>query len=125
MFCTAFCFLKGTKDWEAIDLSVDGNFLTGVVFDGYIYTSSNFGITWIEHKNAGYRQWSGIAVNNNGEYMIACIYGGHLQYSNNYGVTWIELKSSVIEFYRDITSDSTGNLMNSIDIIIIILSSSL
>lgn len=82
--------------------------MTGVVFDGYIYTSNDFGITWIEHNNAGYRQWSGIAVNNNGEYMIACIYGGHLQYSNNYGVTWIELKSSVIEFYRDITSDSTG-----------------
>ena len=103
-----FCIILGTKDWDAIDLSVDGTFIAGVIYDGYIYTSNDFGTNWIEHKEAGHRLWSGIALSNNGQYIASCVYGGYIQQSTNYGETWIELKSSVYEFYRDITSDSTG-----------------
>lgn len=38
---------------------------------GYIYTSSTYGSTWTEHKEAGQKNWLSVAISSDGKYMAA------------------------------------------------------
>ncbi len=38
-------------------MSDDGKKLAAAAIDGYIYTSSDSGATWVEQKSSGQRNW--------------------------------------------------------------------
>ena len=61
-----------------------------VAFDtGYIYTSTNYGVSWTERNPEGTRlPFTGIATDSTGQYITASIDNYFLLRSNNGGVSW-------------------------------------
>jgi hypothetical protein len=57
---------------------------------GYIYTSTNSGITWLQRTNAGARNWISIASSSDGKNLVAVVNGGYVYTSTDSGNTWTE-----------------------------------
>jgi len=103
----------------AITSDSTGSYLAAIDNDneGYIYTSADYGVTWISRTTAGGRQWyvnyyymvivsssvylypfvlflrRGIASDSTGRYLAAadfncCSGGGYIYTSSDYGVSW-------------------------------------
>ncbi len=95
------------RTWRAISLSNTGEYQTAVTkTSGYIYTSSNYGITWTERTAAGAREWNSISLSSTGEYQTAVATGGKIYTSSNYGVTWTE--RSVVKTWLSVSISNTG-----------------
>jgi hypothetical protein len=91
------------KYWMAVASSTDGTRLVaaagaippsgtpplggGLVY-GYIYTSTDSGLTWILQANAPLAQWRSIASSNDGTKLLAVAYAGQIYTSTDSGVTW-------------------------------------
>ena len=58
---------NNVKCWSHIALSKDGKTIAACVYNGYIYTSIDNGITWTEHTSVGLNKWISLQVylNNN------------------------------------------------------------
>ena len=56
-------------------MSADGSELTAVVSGGLIYSSTNFGTTWVA-DNVPSANWRAVAVSASGADLVAVIYGG-------------------------------------------------
>ena len=59
---------------------------------GTIYTSNDYGGSWLERTVAGSttRAWSSIASSGSGQYLAACVNNGTIYTSNDYGGSWVE-----------------------------------
>jgi hypothetical protein len=58
---------------------------------GYIYTSSNYGVTWTQNINAPSAFWLSISISSSGQYQVACNTSGtyiYIYMSMDYGYTW-------------------------------------
>ena len=77
------------KYWSSLASSTDGLKLAATIDrNGYIYTSSNGGTTWIERTGSGQRNWHRIASSSDGTKLAAVnlglgIYTGVIQNSPN------------------------------------------
>jgi photosystem II stability/assembly factor-like uncharacterized protein len=65
-----------------------GKYQTAVVDGGYIYRSTNYGVTWTQATSDTTRSWSSVAMSSDGKYQTAVANGGYIYRSTNYGVTW-------------------------------------
>jgi len=108
------------RTWYAIAMSASGQYQTAVTttdaaFAGYIYTSSNYGLTWTQNSNSSLgKNWYSCAVSATGQYQTAIVYYNDttasfslvnttatnastktygIYISNNYGATWSECTS--------------------------------
>jgi hypothetical protein len=57
-------------------MSSDGSKQTAVILGGGIYTSSDYGSTWIENTSAPDSNWSSVAMSSDGSKQTAVIQGG-------------------------------------------------
>ncbi|MFN4181578.1 MAG: hypothetical protein ACK4FA_02700, partial [Candidatus Paceibacteria bacterium] len=48
---------SGQRQWYGVASSSDGTKLVAVVDNGYIYTSTDSGVTWTEQTGSGQRDW--------------------------------------------------------------------
>jgi hypothetical protein len=81
---------------------------------GYIFTSNNYGVDWVEQTNSGDRWWSSITSSSSGQYLAACDSGVAIFTSSDYGLNWTnttQLLNST--FYQAIgmTSSSSGQYL--------------
>jgi hypothetical protein len=44
-------------------MSSDGKYQTAVEYDGYIYRSTNYGVTWTQATSDTTRNWNSVAIN--------------------------------------------------------------
>jgi hypothetical protein len=58
---------------------------------GNIYTSNDFGLTWVKQENAGSRYWKGVSSSNDGRIVHAVSYPGEIYRSEDFGVNWNKL----------------------------------
>ena len=67
--------LNAQRDWFDIGFSDNGEKIVAVVrTDGYIYGSSDYGVTWNQQAvSVGSSLWGYIAISGNGQYMVAGI----------------------------------------------------
>ena len=79
---------SGSRNWRDVTISNNGERLTAIVENGYIYTSSDSGATWTARTSAGSRNWRYLAASSDGKNLIATVYSGFIYTSNNYGETW-------------------------------------
>jgi hypothetical protein len=94
--------VEGSYDWSAIASSADGTKLVATggsgnpVSSGYIYTSTNSGLTWTPQTVAGYRQWSGVASSADGTTLAAVVgNGGYVYVNGNSGIgSWTQTAGS-------------------------------
>jgi hypothetical protein len=70
------------RDWRGIASSRDGMKLAAGVYGGYIYTSSDSGVTWVEQTNAGSRYWNGIALSSDGYELVAAAQNDYIYTSS-------------------------------------------
>jgi hypothetical protein len=73
--------------WTCIATSTDGSVVTaGVGTSGFIYTSTDFGATWVPNTTA--LNWAGIACSADGGRMIAVANSGGVYVSQDMGANW-------------------------------------
>jgi hypothetical protein len=52
-----------------------GKYQTAVVYGGYIYRSTNYGVTWTQATSDTSRNWSSVAMSSDGKYQTAVVDG--------------------------------------------------
>lgn len=119
----------GSRQWAAVSMSADGSKLAACASfvgspqspgpgTGYIYTSSDFGATWIERTSAGKRQWAGISMSADGAKLLAAtayIPGGlppdFTYTSTDSGETWAAATSLGTKDWRQPAVSADGSTM--------------
>ena len=73
--------------WIGIAMSSNGQHQTAITFDGNIYSSADYGITW-NLLILNIINFTGISMSANGKYQTVINNTGNVYISNNYGVDW-------------------------------------
>ena len=114
--------LSGEHSWTAMASSSDGTKLVAVVHDqgvgyeGYIYTSSDSGVTWIRRDSAGRGNWWTVASSSNGTKLAAAeYYGGFIWTSSDSGETWVRRDGPGERYWSSIASSSDGTKLVAVD----------
>ena len=99
--------------WWSITSSSDGTKLAAVVYEGYIWTSTDSGATWIQRTASGIRLWTSVTSSSDGTKLAAVAYvaggySGYIYTSTDSGATWIEQTASGSRQWQSITSSSDG-----------------
>lgn len=73
------------------DITTDstGKYAAATVTRGYIYTSDDYGASWIE--TATPQEWTSISMSASGQYVVACYSLGKIYVSSDYGLGWEEV----------------------------------
>lgn len=77
--------------WSSVASSADGTKLVAAVaggVSGYIYTSTDAGVTWTTQIGSGTKSWVSIASSADGTKLAAAEIGGRISTSTNSGVLW-------------------------------------
>ncbi|MBN2260523.1 MAG: hypothetical protein JW702_08250 [Clostridiales bacterium] len=114
----------GSQDWKSITSSSDGTKLAATAstylydegyvlssIDGYIYTSSDGGITWTKRTSAGSRAWKCITSSSDGNILAAVVCGGYIYTSVDGGSSWIEETDIGSRDWTGITCSSDGSIL--------------
>jgi hypothetical protein len=96
------------KNWQVIASSSDGSKVAAVVNSGYIYTSTDYGVTWSQKTNSGYRFWYSLASSSDGTKLAAGVTAGYIYTSTDGGGTWTQQTSSGSRHWYSIASSSDG-----------------
>ena len=97
-----------------MSLSSTGQYQTAVINGGYIYTSSNYGVTWTQNTSAPSTYWSLVAISSTGQYQTVVINGGRIYTSSNYGVTWTQNTSAPSDNWQSVSISSTGQYQTAV-----------
>jgi predicted acyltransferase (DUF342 family) len=94
--------ISGTGQYITLDISGDG-----------IYTSSNFGSSFVHISNSVIPNqftysWQNIALSITGQYQTACELGGNVFTSTNYGTGWTTLSPSLADSLVSNSMSSSG-----------------
>jgi hypothetical protein len=109
------------REWQSIASSSDGTKLVatdrgiGPTGFGYIYTSTDSGISWTTNSNSsGAQNWRSVTSSADGKTLAAVVYprngagaGGYIYTSTDYGVTWTQTSAGQ-KWWQCITSSSDG-----------------
>jgi hypothetical protein len=96
--------------WGSVACSSDGMKLVACVYNGYVFTSVDGGVTWTERTEAGYRTWMAVASSSDGTKLVACVggNGGFIYTSDDSGATWTERTGAGSWSWGAVASSSDG-----------------
>lgn len=97
------------RDWHTTASSADGSKLAAAAQSGYIYTSSDSGVTWTERTDAGLRTWVSMTSSADGTKLAATAQSGYIYTSSDSGVTWTEQAGSGQRAWVAIGSNFDGS----------------
>jgi len=97
---------------SAIVSSTYANNLCVSVYGGYIYTSTDYGVTWIQQTGSGSRNWiiNCLAMSDDGSKIIAAPdnTGMYLYISTDYGVTWTQKTGAGSHYWTSLSMSGDG-----------------
>ncbi len=99
---------SGSRTWTGITSSSDGTKLAATEYNGYIYTSTDSGVTWTQQTDSGQRLWGSIASSSDGTKLAAVAGSDYIYTSTDSGVTWTQQTDSGSRGWQSITSSSDG-----------------
>ena len=105
---------SGQHSWYSITSSADGIKLAAGEWGGYIYTSTDSGVTWTA-QNSGSRYWHSITSSADGSKLAAVAYNGQIYTSTDSGVTWTAQNSGNTQWYS-ITSSADGSKLAAVEL---------
>lgn len=114
-FTTTALQTVGAGKWVASASSSDGQRIVVAKYDGYLYTSTDGGATWIERRGAGARPWTALASSANGLCLAATTLNGYIYTSIDGGVTWVEQTTSNMQNWSDLASSIDGNTLVAVE----------
>ena len=112
------------KRWTSITSDATGKYLAACVYNENIWTSQDYGESWISENNSPNARWYSITSDSTGQYLAACAQkvddveenNGYIYTNNDYGIgDWIPNESSGKRNWYSITSDSTGKYLAACD----------
>ena len=84
--------------------------LTATVNEGFIYTSTDFGRSWLERQGAGSRGWGSISCSHDGNKLVAGVWtGGFIYTSDSGGEHWREHASAGDKFWSSSAMSGDGS----------------
>ena len=95
---------SGSRAWQAIAASTDGQKLAAAVDGGSIYTSSNSGLTWSAVGTD--RNWQAIASSSDGSKLVAVVDGGQIYTSTDSGANWTARETA--RNWKSVASSADG-----------------
>jgi hypothetical protein len=110
------------NDWQCVAMSSTGQYQTGVINNGGIVRSINYGATWNLVSGTN-NTWTSVCVSMTGQYQTAVTSGivGGIFISKNYGETWnqvpningnwITVSMSLIGQYQVVASSGSNGLI--------------
>lgn len=101
--------------WQSITSSADGSKLAAVEYGGYISTSSDFGVTWIQRRSPGNQLWNWIASNSEGRILVATVEDGDIYTSSNFGATWGSTSAGIKKWSSISISDDGSVIAATVD----------
>jgi hypothetical protein len=108
----------GTGGWNGLTSSANGQYLAIVDygsssnnFNGYLYTSSNFGSNWDLQNRIGAGKWTRVASDSTGKYIIAGKFSDYIYTSKDFGSNWSSNTILGKGSWVGVTSDSTGKYL--------------
>ena len=81
--------------WISVACSYDGQFMSVCAFNGNIFTSNNYGISFSSNDFNFANKWVQICMNRNGNVQFACSQDA-LFISYDYGLNWEQLTNDII-----------------------------
>lgn len=106
--------LPALASWRAVASSSDGAKLV-IVGGGYIFTSTDFGVTWVQRLNLGATYFGYATSSSDGTHLAAVIFSGRgdIWTSSDSGATWVDRYGGVlgtqnIRNWQAIASSSDG-----------------
>jgi hypothetical protein len=73
---------------------------------GYVYTSTDSGVTWTARMTDALRKWLTVSSSSDGSYLFAGMFPGYLYISTNSGVNWNQITSAGYRNWVSIASSS-------------------
>jgi len=92
--------------WKDIAISSSGQYQSVISQNNQIFTSSDFGITWIPRSIV--LTWKAIALSVSGQYQSAVVTNGNIYTSSDFGVTWTQVSSTPLQQWTSIAISSNG-----------------
>jgi photosystem II stability/assembly factor-like uncharacterized protein len=86
--CNVGYTMGNNINWSCVTSSEDGKNLAATVYGGYIYISSNGGVSWYQSSGSPYQNWHSISSSADGQILIASNYDESVYISNDGGNTW-------------------------------------
>jgi hypothetical protein len=102
--------------WGGISMSSSGQYMVSATGqnNGYIYYSSNYGLTWLQSNNSPYINWWDCAMDQTGQYCVAAPQGSYLYFSSSYGVYWQQFTSFTASWQGVTITTSVASLGGSV-----------
>ena len=95
-----------SERWQSVASNNNGTKLVAVVYDGYIYTSTDSGKNWVQ-RNSGIKNWVSVASSSDGTKLVACNFGGYIYTSTDSGKNWVQ-RNSGIKYWYSVASSANG-----------------
>lgn len=99
------------SNWEAVDMSADGKYMTAVVYGGGIYISTDYGGNWTQSLFVNSR-WFSVKLSSTGQYqLVTTTSSAQCATSFDYGQTWAvdySCSSQTMSFGFQAAMDATG-----------------
>jgi hypothetical protein len=79
--------------WNDVGISSSGQYGISSVYDGKLYYSNDYGVSWIQSAGADTKFWNTVGMSASGQYAVAgeCYTAnGYMYYSKDYGHTWLQ-----------------------------------
>ena len=99
---------RGQKPWTSIACSDNGSFMVVVDDGGLIYTSSDYGLTWVAQPQTGNQSWTGVASSANGTHLVAVNSDGLVYTSTDSGLTWTVQPNAPVTNYTSVAITGDG-----------------
>ena len=113
------------SNWYPIASSSDGRKLVTADYpsfddeyeegDGYIWTSDDYGVTWVKRTSSTSQWWQSVTSSSDGTKLAATTWDGSIYTSTNSGVTWVERTNSNQRRWLGIASSSDGTKLVATD----------
>jgi len=100
------------RGWVSVAMSSDGKIQTAVAYEGYIYTSYDYGVSWTQRGILNY--WFAVAMSCDGKIQTAVAESGSFIYTSyDYGVTWTQ--KGIGGSYHGIAMSSDGRIQTAVE----------
>jgi photosystem II stability/assembly factor-like uncharacterized protein len=97
--------------------SADGRTLATVDYQssGYIYTSTDYGVTWTAKTSTGGKWWESLTSSSDGTKLAAGEWGGNIYTSTDLGDTWTQQTGSGDRIWANLILSSDGSKLAAAD----------
>lgn len=99
---------------NSVAISSDGKYVKAASA-GFLWESSDFGLSWSIMPGAGDKSWYKIKSNPDGSILLGTNYSEGIYYSNDHGSTWKARDPDADWYYADIAMNSNGNILAVLD----------